>query len=227
MTKSDLTKNFLRTLFGENLGFIEFRVLKAIEGKTSMVKQLFCESVDHDVFDTTLNKLSKVNYYDDSGIFFGVLPRASQSGRQESIKHITTLWADLDGKYYEGGKSEALGTLVNFQENPSIIVDSGHGYHAYWILKKAVPIENPTLIRGILRGIRKSLGVDSVLDLSGILRLPGTFNLKNGNKPVECEIIERTFNPELRYTLADFSYYYDEPGHETVHAAIRPIPNEA
>lgn len=226
MEKNNLTKIFLRALFGENRGFIEYRVLQTFDGKTRMFNHFFCETVDEAVSDEILSELGQSNYDERCDIYFGVLPRASQSGRQDNIQYITTLWSDLDGKDYAGGKSEALTRLCNFSQTPSVVIDSGNGYHAYWILQTAVPNENPKLIRGILKGIGQHLGADSVFDLCRILRLPNTMNWKGKEKPVACEIVERFFKPEMRYALADFGHYYVDPGTESTQTSLGPIPDE-
>jgi hypothetical protein len=67
----------------------------------------------------------------DKNVFFGACPRFTKDGTKAGVKTVTCLWADLDGKDYEGGKEEALRVLMAFPIPPTVIIDSGNGYHAY------------------------------------------------------------------------------------------------
>ena len=72
-------------------------------------------------------------------IYFGVNPRPlSKRKKQDDIKNMICLWADLDGKDFQEGKTQAKQVINNFEIRPNIIVDSGNGYHTYWIFKEPI-----------------------------------------------------------------------------------------
>ena len=95
---------------------------------------------------------------------------------------------------------------------PSIIVHTGHGIQAYWLLKEFWAFDNPverhqaaTLSRrwvSTIQAVAMAQGydVDAVGDLTRVFRLPGTTNRKAD--PVPVEIISA--DADLRYGVDDF-----------------------
>lgn len=134
-------------------------------------------------------------------IYFGVNPRIEKAGRKDSVKEVVGLWADIDAKDFKGGKAEALETIqqrIPGDFEPSYIIDTGHGYHVYWLFEEPVSAKNGTIIEEANGRIAKYLGGDKVGDLPRILRLPGTYNTKSDL--VVCEIIASS---PRRYRVAD------------------------
>jgi hypothetical protein len=82
---------------------------------------------------------------------------------------------------------------------PSVVVDSGHGYHAYWKLTEAVPFEKARLA---MIGIARDLDGDHVYDQPRILRIPGTTNYKDRALPVPVRTV--VFNTTNVLRFADF-----------------------
>jgi hypothetical protein len=84
---------------------------------------------------------------------------------------------------------------------PSIMVWTGGGWHAYFLLEK--PADSPEELQRaelVMRRLAAGLRSDSVHDRSRILRVPGTYNWKYGEpRPV---VMER-FDPDLRYGLEE------------------------
>ena len=115
-------------------------------------------------------------------IFFSVCPRTSnRSGKKADVACIPCLWADCDDP-------ESLELIKVFTPSPSIIVGSGgqDRAHAYWLLTDPLP---PDLyIEELLRGIRHALKADFRTDISSMMRLPGTLNVKY-SPPTLCEVI--------------------------------------
>jgi hypothetical protein len=72
---------------------------------------------------------------------------------------------------------------------PTIIVQSGHGYHLYWPLEESLTGERVWEAEPVLRGIVECLQADgSVAEIARIMRLPGTLNLKS--QPFqECKVV--------------------------------------
>lgn len=150
----------------------------------------FCPSVEHVVGAIKAHGPLKFNYY------VGVCPRRSEAkdGGKEGVAELRYLWADLDGKDFGGGKDEALSRLRDFSLRPTFTIDSGNGYHGYWQLS------TPILIQGLgsieeaeryLKGLSAELGADmSCAEVARIMRLPGTYNLKDPANPKLVHFVE-------------------------------------
>lgn len=135
--------------------------------------------------------------------YYGVLPRRIHGdGSTAAIPPFTrTLWADLDDKIH-GDKSRTLMALVRFPVPPSVVVDSGHGYHAYWRLDSIVPFDQG---KRIMVGLAEKLKGDHVYDAARILRLPGTVNYKDPQAPVPVRAV--VFDTTCIYRAADLHAY--------------------
>lgn len=152
-------------------GYGEFRFIK-----NGTVEQRF--------FDLPLDDglLGLTSDWDHDGwdCYFGVLPRIRHGGKASDCSPVTrTLWADVDAKR-TGGKGVALHTILSLIEQPNIIVDSGHGYHAYWLLERDLDMVDASLI---MRGLARELHGDAVHDAPRVLRVPGTRNHKDADPP--------------------------------------------
>ena len=153
-------------------------------------------------------------------VYFGVGLTYRNFGRRNSASDVVAivgLWADVDlaepwraEKPLPGTIDEARTILNKLPLVPSILVDSGHGLHAYWLFKEPWVFEADeerlkaaNCARGwvkVVRNVARGLGwdVDSVGDLARVLRLPGTVNRK-GDTPVEVRVLEsndRRYNPD-------------------------------
>ena len=206
MTKE--TKNFAKALFGKystkHDGCIEIRIISKAAG---VCKSKFFRYDEFD--DSAMKEIRKLNI--KNNIYFGVNPRPISKGKkQDDIKDIICLWADIDGKDFEEGKEEALIVVKEFPIEPNIIVDSGHGFHCYWIFKDPIidiSEEARIQFKQILSGIVKKLNADKrPMFLNCLLRLPGTLNIKK-EEAKECKIIH--FSTNKLYSLEDFTEFRD------------------
>ncbi len=77
--------------------------------------------------------------------------------------------------------SKALG------REPSLVVDSGHGYHIYYILEKVVDVYEWALIQSKL--ISSLKGDERVKDPARLLRVAGTINPRYRLFPARCRIV--------------------------------------
>ena len=198
-------KLLLDALFGEFTNcYVEIRLLD--KGRSPI--QLFYPSVATIQWDLIKDKNSQ-----GYNCYFGVCLRKTQKGDKLSVASISALWADLDAKTFSGGKSEALAQLQKLPPYlfPSVIVDTGHGYHPYWLLREAELIESPQDIlrlEAYMKGLALTLHGDSTSDLSRVLRLPGLVNQKDAKNPCLCHIVH--WEPERRFTPMDFDDYQAE-----------------
>jgi hypothetical protein len=178
-------------------GFVEVRAILTVDtnpvGGKSKVRQWF-ETDRQAAVDLALSQ-------SDAGwdAYYGVLPRTARQGDSAHVVDETgVLWADLDAKAI-GSKQLALTSLVRFNLTPSVVVDSGHGYHAYWKLTKPVPWAKAQVA---MVGIARQLNGDSVYDRPRILRIPGTTNWKDPKAPMPVRTV--VFNTTQQLRFADF-----------------------
>lgn len=188
--------NFLRLLHRD--GWTEIRLL--YDGQNKAKCSIWLS--DPDTFELTSQKrqLWATNGW---GAFYGVCPRRArvEDGTDADVDHGYALWADLDGKAM-GGKAGAAVALGDLQARPSILIDSGRGYHAFWLLREAVPAAD---VRAYNRRMALRLGSDStVANPARVLRLPGSLHVKDAANPRPVAIVG--WHPERVYILADFAW---------------------
>lgn len=161
----------------------------------------------------------------DQDIFFGVGISAAKKpkGRLEvdDITAIPGLWMDIDIAGQEHKNTHLptdLTTACEFMNSlpiePSILINSGHGLHAYWLFREPWTFDTPeernqakSLLKGFQEFIRsrataRGWKFDSTHDLARVLRLPGTTNYKT--EPVQVTVISSNDN---RYNPSDFEGY--------------------
>lgn len=143
----------------------------------------------------------------DADLFYGPALRTGERGKEEDVSRFQVVWADVDAKVFPGGKGDARAILDTCPLPPSLIVDSGNGYHPYWLLREPHDREDVPRARNVMRGIKEFFSrdlprpLDAVHDLGRVLRLPGTFNRK-GRVPLPVQLVE--LDPDRRYDLTDF-----------------------
>lgn len=127
---------------------------------------------------------------------------SSRRGGKRDVVALTSWWLDVDIKG-PGHAAENLPTLeeaedilLSFPLEPTFVVESGGGLHAYWC------VEDPWIIDGdyetvnaqlkafqdlfITYAATKKLHVDQTGNIDRVLRLPGTSNFKTGTaRPVK------------------------------------------
>jgi hypothetical protein len=153
---------------------------------------------------------------DDLNYWFGVALRHNPNGgTKKDCALLTALFVDID--YGQKGhkkinrwktQQEALDAIRNFPLKPSILVHSGYGYQAYWVLKEPVDLRNGDFekVESIHQGLAQALGGDSgTQDVSRILRIPETYNVKIPDDPKLVAV--RWWEPNLVYDLKDFEQY--------------------
>jgi len=148
------------------------------------------------------------------GVYFAPYPRRTKKGRAESAALLTVLWADIDCNGDPVWRAAALARLRRFLPAPSIIIDSGGGWHCYWLL------DIPYLLTGeaerkyaavLLHGLFKALDGDPgyVKSVASVMRLPGLVNTKPERGGACVSIID--FEPERRYPLSAFEWLVVTP----------------
>ena len=82
-----------------------------------------------------------------------------------------------------------------------ILVDSGYGIHAYWLLEETISRREWEPLSKRLRDlcIEHDLIVDSsVFEASRVLRIPGTYNFKDKDTPIPVSVLNET-TPRMTY----------------------------
>lgn len=111
-------------------------------------------------------------------------------GQMSYIAAVNCLYAEYDAKHY-GGKEQILNHIEALPiPPPSVVVDSGGGYHAYWLLKEPYTITSDAVLQAARaiqdRWVGLVGGDPGVKDLTRILRVPGSRNFKYDPAPEVC-----------------------------------------
>lgn len=122
---------------------------------------------------------------------------------QENVDRLKCFWIDLDCKGRNDGtdyasKADAMADIKRFREEaglvrPTVVVDSGYGVHAYWVLDDSISGATWSSISKRWEATLNKHGVrhDSscTTDSARILRPIGTFNRKPGKEPREVRLV--------------------------------------
>lgn len=158
----------------------------------------------------------------NSDVYFGVCPREQDLGEEKRGTESDSLCLpalffdfDLGNEHKQQNLPQSYTELEPFINSlpvqPCIIIHSGHGIHAYWVLRE--PIYDLTRAKEILRGwnlyiIQKARAFgwkfDNVGELARVLRLPGTLNHKT-EPPKTVSYIDSL--KTLEYDESDFEDY--------------------
>jgi hypothetical protein len=103
-------------------------------------------------------------------IYIGAAPRARTHGGRAAIASLTTLWVDAD-------TPEAIARLSAFTPAPSILVATGRGRHAYWLLSRPVDVDSGE--HANLRLANHLAADTSCVDAARILRPPHSTNFQH------------------------------------------------
>ena len=119
------------------------------------------------------------------------------------------------GKKLPAGVTEAVAALDALPCPPTVCVSSGHGVHAYWVLREPMSIASPQDLESAKKLLRTF--ADAVVSATGfsdcdalasepsrVLRIAGTRNHKMGQL-LPVEVIERAQSPE--YDLEDLQAF--------------------
>jgi hypothetical protein len=139
--------------------------------------------------------------------FFGVATRKdNSSGKKENLANLVCCHADVDyglNKEYKT-REDALKAIKSFPLRPSAVVDTGNGFHCYWFLIEPLAVDgNLIRVEAVNKGIGMALKGDPVGDASRVLRIPGTFNIKDPANPKPVTIL--WCESDRHYAIEDFS----------------------
>lgn len=145
----------------------------------------------YDQAETFLNVHIPIHTEKGRHIWIGVSPRPRAGDTSPTLHRA--LWCDFsEGITSEAQVNDAI-ALAKLPR-PTMLVNSGNGYHAYWELDKPLSAVDA---RPYAKGIHEALPTDTTYDSTRVMRVPGTINPKNGNNTL-CHIVyheKRTVAP--------------------------------
>ena len=174
---------FIKELFKGSDGYVEIREIGADFEKA---KQHFF----------TKQNIESYTPAPHLNIYFGAYSRNKKSGKAGACEDTRAIWVDYD----EGmtgltitERSEKVKRKIAEANIPgaSILVNSGNGIHAYWLLNKRAGAEVVEINKAIALATNGDI---KATDKARILRLPNTLNVKDINNPLKCEIIEADYS---------------------------------
>lgn len=210
-------QQFLEALYeGIGAGFIEIRPL--LDGEDPRKGSNEGKKLQSDArrWFRWPNELEKcVAYFKsingkDFHMYYGVALRKNTTGGSKSdVGCCTAVFADVDFKDVTPEETKKL--LREFPFKPSLIMKSGNGVHVYWLLMEPATASSFEKLESINKRMLAYLKAQrGPQDVSRVLRLPGTVNIKK-KYPDPKPITEVTwFRPENRYILDDFEQYLPE-----------------
>lgn len=117
------------------------------------------------------------------------------------VAALGCLFAEFDAKDFNGDKAAAFAHIERLWDNgsglpyPSVVVDSGGGWHCYWQLARPFALDTDAAraqaIHAQAAWVELWGGDKGAKDIARVLRVPGTFNAKY-DPPRPVRIVEDT-----------------------------------
>lgn len=161
----------------------------------------------------TNSKVEKLNHNQpNEGVFFTPNGYTGARKKDTNLTHVNAVWADWDFKPQEGqptgsAKPDFKQFMLDLDglPTPTFIVESGNGWHLYWLLDEPIVVDDSNRaemikqVEGIHRFIHTKYNSDSgAMDALRLMRLPGHLHLKQPEHPFMVTVIED--NEDTRYT---------------------------
>ena len=120
-------------------------------------------------------------------VYYGVHPAHERGLTDERAKigdltAVNCVYGEFDAKDFDGDKAATLAHIDGQPVTPSVIVDSGGGYHSYWLFRdpfifaEQADRERARLLQAAW--VRYVGSDPAAKDLARVLRVPGTVNAK-------------------------------------------------
>ena len=159
-------------------------------------------------------------FCEDKGedLYFGVATRRSdRDGTLANCAQLPALFVDLD--MAGATKADALSRLNACLCPPSVVINSGGGYHAYWLLREPLELDDAKEdAYRFLRGLAAEIGGDpAAAEPARILRIPNTLNYKYSPSRRVTVVV---FEPDRRYKPSDFDWLPEANGRPNSSASL-------
>jgi hypothetical protein len=135
----------------------------------------------------------------------------TKKARKADIGHALALHVDLDpekDKPLEAERERIRALVEGMKPEPSIVIDSGGGFQAFWLFHDPLPLVNVAAerVEAFNRLLERAYGGDRCHNVDRIMRLPGTMNLPTktkiaaGRAPALASVVRES---DTRYKLDD------------------------
>ncbi len=196
-----------------------FRDLKQIEKfftDITTIKNIFGDKIEV-VIDLTSSKyfestsqlqelITFAFQYADEGhqVFYGIANRENDLGSKRSDENnvctVKSFWVDIDSPDKDlpddqkllAAKNlldEFVEALQGYDLEPSYIVESGNGYHVYFVLRQFFFLPHGDWEKAQYALTNLAKGDLQARNAGRLLRVPGTYNYKDKNNPKPVQII--------------------------------------
>ena len=184
--------------------------------------------------DQTVAMAQRATTLPGSGVWVSVATRRERlgdgkRGSESDCAHVVAFVADLDvagpGHAEVAGRlpliatvADARALLAGFALPPTVIVNTGGGLQAWWVLNEPATIADARPVTGRWGatwpeiGRLRDLHIDNVGDVARMMRLPGTLNRKR-DRPAPAEVTVVHADWSRRYGLDDIDQATIEPEH--------------
>ena len=224
MKAAPTATNFLRAIFGEKPADHHILIWE-LNRQQNTKRNNFFATIEQAADYASKDKSKGTDVY----FCVGTLPKLKKGrGKLSDVLGIGAVHLDVDIVNPAAHKKqnlpatidEAIAFVNQFDLKPSILVHSGYGLHAYWLLQDFLAFANEadharaaSLIESWQKmykwaASKQGYDVDATQDLTRVLRVPDTFNWKVPEQPVAARIIH--FDASLRYTPGDFDSFLSQ-----------------
>ena len=196
--------------------------LRAIHPTTQQAKALWGQLSNKRALAAILKHAEVLNK-EGYGMYFAPCLRQTKQGKVETTALVPALWVDIDCDGKSAKREAGLAVLKDFDVAPSFVIDSGGGWHGYWLLDQPFVLQSEAdrqKIAAILRGLFAALGGDPsyVKSVASIMRLPDSVNTKPERDGAVVKIVQS--QPDRRYTLEMFAWLESQPQRENVNRGV-------
>jgi putative DNA primase/helicase len=222
---------FLKFLWGNNFhpGYINILGILKIESngqKNELIESKFISTNQINDVDSAVQEYNNtLNVYFGLGTRRNILP-GKRRGTAGEVSALPGFWMDFDssdGNHNEKNipnRGELQTFMFSLPWKPSLILNSGGGFHVYWLFDQSYIITSETDRMRIsalsinfqesifAKGTQYGWKFDKTANISGALRLPGTTNKKYN--PVRTVFVEYS-DPSCRYPYQSLSMSYNKP----------------
>jgi putative DNA primase/helicase len=201
---------FLDFIFdGASDGFVEFQFFdtglrpKRIDQPAYLTLPLENERITNEVISRNGRRMITVGLAPRCRI-----PGKGRAGRNQDVLQVGCIWANLDNSKAPGGAIEILGRIKDFPLRPSVAVNSGYGYHVYFVFHEPLRASDLLIWSELVRDLRTALRVNTVSHICEVMRLPGTLNIKEAHH-LPCEVWEE-YSSWIRYSIEEVRRAIDD-----------------
>jgi hypothetical protein len=139
-------------------------------------------------------------------VYFGINLRYKtprKSGNLTTTSRVSLFILDFDHTTIEDAKNQLMTVGL---PTPTVLVNSGHGVHAHYFLDRNLPVKiGDPLFKKFIHHYVLKIRIDTkVCSAAGIIRIPGTINIKaDATTHPLCEIVESTSN---KHSVQDLGF---------------------